>query len=101
MEEKKKGSASEVDQKNPAEQPVVDFFSDLDFSKLEVNIEDMFKGGVHFGHHKSRRNPKMNQYIFATKNNINIIDLEKTKNSLEEAMRFISQVVGEDRQCDA
>ena len=98
MEENNKGLALKADQKSPAKQPVVSCFSDLDFSKLEVNVEEMFKSGVHFGHHKSRRNPKMNQYIFATKNNINIIDLEKTKNKLEEAMNFLSQVVSEGKE---
>ena len=36
-----------------------DYFADFDFSKLTVSVEDMFKNGVHFGHHKSRKNPKM------------------------------------------
>jgi len=97
MEEKKNGSTQEVDQKSTAQSLMVDCFSDLDFTKLEVDIEDMFKGGVHFGHHKSRRNPKMSQYIFATKNNINIIDLEKTKAGLEEAMSFITQIIAENK----
>ncbi|HHE45840.1 MAG TPA: 30S ribosomal protein S2, partial [Candidatus Moranbacteria bacterium] len=81
-----------VDKKEKSHDLVADYFSNFDFSKLEVNIEEMFKNGAHFGHHKSRRNPKMDEYIFTTKNNINIIDLEQTKKKLEEAMKFITEV---------
>ena len=98
MEKNNNGLATEADQKNPAKQPVVDCFSDLDFSKLEISAENMFKGGVHFGHHKSRKNPKMNQYVFATKEGINIINLEKTKEKLEEAMDFISKIISENQE---
>jgi small subunit ribosomal protein S2 len=98
MEENKNGSAGTVDQNNPAKQPAADYFSDLDFSKLEVSLEDMFKSGVHFGHHKSRKSPKMNKYIFTTKDNVNILDLEKTKEKLGEAMNFVSRVVSENQE---
>ncbi|HRY82854.1 MAG TPA: 30S ribosomal protein S2 [Candidatus Moranbacteria bacterium] len=98
MEENNNGSAGMADQNNPAKQPVIDCFSDLDFSKLEINLEDMFKGGVHFGHHKSRKSPKMSKYIFTTKDNINILDLEKTKEKLLEAMDFISKVISENQE---
>ncbi|HDZ85789.1 MAG TPA: 30S ribosomal protein S2, partial [Candidatus Moranbacteria bacterium] len=30
-------------------------------------MEEMLKNGVHFGHQKSRRNPKMDEYIFTTR----------------------------------
>lgn len=59
---------------------------------LEVNIEEMFKSGVHFGHHKSRKNPKMNDYIFGTRNNINIFNLEITAEKIKSAMDFISGI---------
>lgn len=65
---------------------------ELDFSKLEISMEQMFKSGVHFGHHKSRKNPKAEEYIFGTKGSINIIDLQKTAEKLEKAMIFISEV---------
>lgn len=87
-----------ADEKKPVESPKTDYFSDIDFSKLEIKIEDMFKSGVHFGHHKSRKDPRMNEYIFATKNNINIFDLEKTKEKLEKALAFITKVVSEGRE---
>jgi len=55
-------------------------------------LEEMMKGGVHFGHQKARRNPKMNEYIFTTRKGINIIDLEKTQEKIKEAMEFIQGI---------
>ena len=48
------------------------------YENLELNIAEMLKAGVHFGHKSSRWNPKMKEYVFGVKNNIHIIDLEKT-----------------------
>jgi small subunit ribosomal protein S2 len=70
-----------------------DYFAGFDFSKLEVNIEEMFKNGVHFGHHKSRKNPKMDEFIFGTRNGISIFDLQKTVTKLKTALDFINQAV--------
>lgn len=70
-----------------------DYFASFDFGSLEVNIKDMLKAGVHFGHQKSRKNPKMKEYIFGTKNGINIIDLEKSVAKLAEAREFIEKTV--------
>lgn len=69
------------------------YFAGFDFSHLAVDMEEMFKNGVHFGHHKSRKNPKMNEYIFGTRNAINIIDLQKTADKIQEAGDFIKNVV--------
>lgn len=71
----------------------VRYFDGLDFSSMSVKIEDMFKAGVHFGHNKSRRDPRMDQYLFGVKNDISIIDLEKTQEKLKEAMEFITETV--------
>jgi small subunit ribosomal protein S2 len=75
-----------------------DFFADFDFDKLEIDIREMFKSGVHFGHQKARKNPKMDEYVFMTKNGINIIDLQKTVEKLEEARNFIEKIVSEGQQ---
>lgn len=69
------------------------YFDGFDFSNLEISVDEMFKSGVHFGHHKSRKNPKMNEYIFGTRNGINIINLQKTVEKLKEAQDFISKTV--------
>ncbi len=92
MTEEKVEAVEKTEVKKVSSNPAADYFASVDFSKLGVKIEDMFKSGVHFGHHKSRRNPKMSEYIFATKNDINIFDLEKTKVKLEEAMQFLAAV---------
>ena len=42
----------------------------------------MLEAGVHFGHERSKRNPKMEPYIFQQRNRIAIIDLEKTQDAL-------------------
>ena len=52
-------------------------------------IEEMFSAGVHYGYGKSRRHPSLSLYIYATKNNGDIIDLEKTSALLMTACEFI------------
>ncbi|MEI8096540.1 MAG: 30S ribosomal protein S2 [Candidatus Moraniibacteriota bacterium] len=69
------------------------FFASFDFAKLEVNLEELLKAGVHFGHLKSRRHPKMDKYIYTTRKNINIVDLEKTYEKLHMAGKFLAEVV--------
>jgi len=72
-----------------------DYFAGFDFNNLKVDMGLMLKNGVHFGHQKARKNPKMNEYVFGAKNGINIIDLEKTVEKLKEAMEFSEKVVSE------
>ncbi len=54
-----------------------------------VTLEELLEAGCHFGHQVSRQNPKMREFIFETRDNIHIIDLEKTKEGLEEAGKFV------------
>jgi small subunit ribosomal protein S2 len=63
------------------------------YEKLELTIPDMLKAGVHFGHKNSRWNPKMKEYIFGVKNNIHIIDLEKTEGLFKKALDFLKSTV--------
>lgn len=60
--------------------------------KYELSLEAMLKAGVHFGHKKSRWNPKMQQYIFGVRNGIHIIDLEKSILYFEKALEKIEEV---------
>ncbi len=69
-----------------------DYFAHFDFGSLKVDMREMLKSGVHFGHQKSRKNPKMDEYIFGTKNGINIINLQRTAEKLEETREFIRNV---------
>ena len=57
----------------------------------EVSLLELLKSGAHFGHTTSRWNPKMKPYIYTVRNNIHILDLEKTKKSLNKAMEFAKQ----------
>ena len=56
----------------------------------DITLLELLKSGAHFGHTTSRWNPKMKPYIFTVRNNIHILDLEKTKKSLQKAMKFAS-----------
>ena len=56
------------------------------------SLEEMLKQGVHFGHRTSKWNSRMEQYIFTTRNNIHIIDLEKTYDKLKQALNFIQNI---------
>ncbi len=67
-------------------------FDTYDYDSLELSMPALLKAGVHFGHQKSRRNPKMDDYIFTTRNNINIIDLEKTVKLTKEALDFLTSI---------
>jgi small subunit ribosomal protein S2 len=51
----------------------------------DLSLLDLLQSGAHFGHKTSRWNPKMKPYIFTTRNDIHILDLEKTKRGLLKA----------------
>lgn len=57
-----------------------------------VSLEELLEAGCHFGHQVSRQNSKAKEYIFEARDKIHIIDLEKTKEGLEEAAKFIKEV---------
>ncbi|MGH7552935.1 MAG: 30S ribosomal protein S2 [Longimicrobiales bacterium] len=59
---------------------------------VETQVKELLEAGVHFGHQKSRWNPKMKRYIFAARNGIHIIDLKKTLLALQEAQRAVRDV---------
>jgi small subunit ribosomal protein S2 len=58
----------------------------------DVSLLDLLKSGAHFGHTTSRWNPKMKPYIFTVRNNIHILDLEKTKKALIKAATFATDI---------
>lgn len=63
-----------------------------DAVKTEQNLDELFKAGAHFGFGKSRRHPSATPFIFGSKNRVDIFDLEKTSESLNEALEFISSL---------
>jgi len=56
-------------------------------------MKEMLEAGIHFGHQKSRWNPKMKNYIFMARNGIHIIDLKKSRVMLEDAANLVSKIV--------
>ena len=58
----------------------------------DTQLKELLEAGVHFGHQSSRWNPKMKRFIFAERNGIHIIDLQKTLKSLQEAQRAVREV---------
>jgi small subunit ribosomal protein S2 len=52
-------------------------------------MRDLLEAGAHFGHQTRYWNPKMNEFIFGARNNIHIINLEKTVPALDEALAFV------------
>ena len=60
---------------------------------VSPQVRDLLEAGVHFGHQTRRWNPKMKPFIFAARNGIYIIDLQKTVNALDQAKRKISESI--------
>jgi len=59
----------------------------------EESLKEMVKAGVHVGHRKSRRHPKMMGFIFGIRGNTEIIDVTKTAVALDEASAFLEEQV--------
>ena len=59
---------------------------------MAVTMKELLECGVHFGHQTRRWNPKMAEYIFAERNGIYIIDLQKTLRMLETAVDFVAEI---------
>ena len=60
----------------------------------DPEMEAMMDAGVHVGHTKMRRNPLMGPYIFGVRNNVEVIDLEKTKELFKKALEYMKELVG-------
>ena len=58
-----------------------------------VAMSNLLETGVHFGHQTKRWNPKMKEYIFSTRDDIYIMDLQKTTEKLEEAYNALKTIV--------
>ncbi|MCG2634203.1 MAG: 30S ribosomal protein S2 [Gammaproteobacteria bacterium] len=57
-----------------------------------VSMRDMLDAGVHFGHRTRYWSPRMSPYIFGVRQDIHIINLEKSLPLMGEAMNFIGQI---------
>jgi len=57
------------------------------------SLLEMLKAGVHFGHRTTKWHPKMEQYIFGARNNVHIVNLEKTQEEIARTVEFIKELV--------
>lgn len=65
---------------------------------VEVDIKQLLESGAHFGHKTSRWHPKMAPFIHSKRNGSHIIDLTKTVEKLDEALKFLEETAAEGKQ---
>lgn len=57
-----------------------------------ITLEELLEAGCHFGHQVARQNSKAREFIFEARDGIHIIDLEKTKEGLDQAAAFVKEL---------
>lgn len=60
---------------------------------MSTLMKDLLEAGVHFGHQTQRWNPKMDKYIYDSKNGIHILDLRITYEAVEHAQQYVQKLV--------
>lgn len=60
-----------------------------------ITMKALLEAGVHFGHQTKRWNPKMAKYIYASRNDIHIINLQMSASMLEDAYNFVRELSSE------
>jgi small subunit ribosomal protein S2 len=58
----------------------------------DFSLRQLLEAGVHFGHQTKRWNPKMERYLYGSKNGIHIIDLTQTVPMLDKALEVVRDV---------
>lgn len=61
----------------------------------DVTVRDLLEAGCHFGHTRGRRHPNMQEYVYITREKVNIIDLEKTLSKLKDLLTAVENFVAE------
>ncbi len=64
-------------------------------SDYPVSMRQLLESGVHFGHQTRRWNPKMNTYIYTSRNDIHVIDLQQTVELIKSAYNFVKETVNQ------
>ena len=67
--------------------------AEMQVGTAQPTLEQLLAAGVHFGHQTRRWNPKMRRFIFAERNGIHIIDLQKTLRQIEVAQKLARDVI--------
>jgi small subunit ribosomal protein S2 len=60
-----------------------------------ITMKQLLEAGVHFGHPTRKWNPKMKKYIYVARNDIYIINLEKTVEMIDKAYTFVKDVASQ------
>jgi len=60
--------------------------------KPNIFVQGLSEAGVHYGSRRARRHPSTKPFVFGTKNDIEIIDLEKTESSIIKAKEFLAKL---------
>ena len=60
-----------------------------------ISMKQLLEAGVHFGHQTRRWNPKMAEYIFAERNGIYIIDLQKSVGMVDDAYKAVADIAAD------
>ena len=60
---------------------------------MAITVKDLLEAGCHFGHQTKRWNPKMKEYVYASKSGISIIDITKTIHLIGDACNFLQRLV--------
>ena len=58
-----------------------------------ISMKQLLEAGVHFGHQTRKWNPKMKKYIFTSRNDIHILNLEQASDLIDQAYSFVRDVV--------
>lgn len=72
----------------------VEINQEKDANQLTVSpeIEALFKAGAHIGYSKAKRHPKMGEYIFCTRNDVEIFNLQKTDEKIADAEKYLKEL---------
>lgn len=65
--------------------------------KLDPVTQEMMAAGLHFGHRTSKTHPNMKPFITGVRNTVHIIDLEKTKEKLQEVLGYVKKLKEENK----
>jgi len=64
---------------------------------MNISVKDLMDAGVHFGHQTRRWNPRSKPYVYDHRSGVSIINLEKTYEQLEKAVKFIEELVASNK----
>lgn len=74
---------------------MADEIKTLPSTNVKLSEEKMQEAGLNFGHSVSRLHPKMKPFVSGVKNNVHMIDMEKSAKEFERALKFITSLIAE------